>query len=130
VTHIFKKAPLFSFFSYISITKHIITKMTTTAPAPLPKSLIFASSGIGGCLGWMIVHPCNTLAVRWNLSSMQGKQFHFGTMIKESGWMGLYDGLGAGIWRQVFYATTRFGLFETLRDKLHEIRGHTDFASR
>lgn len=61
---------------------------------------------------------------------MQGKQFHFGTMIKESGWMGLYDGLGAGIWRQVFYATTRFGLFETLRDKLHEIRGHTDFASR
>ena len=104
--------------------------MTTTAPAPLPKSLIFASSGIGGCLGWMIVHPCNTLAVRWNLSSMQGKQFHFGTMIKESGWMGLYDGLGAGIWRQVFYATTRFGLFETLRDKLHEIRGHTDFASR
>lgn len=44
--------------------------------------------------------------------------------------MSLYDGLGAGIWRQVFYATTRFGLFETLRDKLHEIRGTTDFASR
>lgn len=51
-------------------------------------------------------------------------------MIQESGWMGLYDGLGAGIWRQIFYATTRFGLFETLRDKLHEIRGTTDFSSR
>jgi len=61
---------------------------------------------------------------------MQGKKFHFGNMIKESGWMGLYDGLGAGIWRQAFYATTRFGLFETFRDKLHDIRGHTDFASR
>lgn len=50
--------------------------------------------------------------------------------MKESGWMSLYDGLGAGIWRQVFYATTRFGLFETFRDQLHEIRGKTDFASR
>lgn len=81
-------------------------------------------------MGWCIVHPCNTLAVRWNLSSMQGKQFSFGGMVKESGMMSLYDGLGAGLWRQVFYATTRFGLFETFRDKLHEIRGTTDFASR
>ena len=44
--------------------------------------------------------------------------------------MSLYDGLAAGIWRQVFYASSRFGLFETFRDKLHEIRGKTDFASR
>lgn len=68
--------------------------------------------------------------MRWNLASMQGKAFSFGGMVKESGLMSLYDGLGAGIWRQVFYATSRFGLFETFRDKLHEIRGHTDFASR
>lgn len=81
-------------------------------------------------MGWCIVHPCNTLAVRWNLASMQGKAFSFRGMIQESGWMSLYDGLGAGIWRQVFYATSRFGLFETFRDKLHEIRGTTDFASR
>ena len=32
--------------------------------------------------------------------------------------------------RQVFYATARFGLFETFRDMLHEYRGRTDFASR
>ena len=96
----------------------------------LPKSVVFGTSGLGGCLGWMIVHPANTLAVRWNLASMQGKPFNFGAMIKETGWMGLYDGLSAGVLRQVFYATTRFGLFETFRDKLHEIRGKTDFASR
>jgi len=100
------------------------------SPEPLSKPLVFATSGIGGCLGWCIVHPCNTLAVRWNLASMQGKQFSFRGMIQESGWMSLYDGLGAGIWRQIFYATTRFGLFETLRDTLHDIRGTTDFASR
>jgi len=44
--------------------------------------------------------------------------------------MSLYDGLAAGLWRQLFYASSRFGLFETFRDKLHEIRGKTDFASR
>jgi len=44
--------------------------------------------------------------------------------------MSLYDGLAAGLWRQVFYATTRFGLFEVCRDKLHDIRGKTDFAGR
>jgi solute carrier family 25 oxoglutarate transporter 11 len=38
--------------------------------------------------------------------------------------------LTAGVLRQVFYATARFGLFETFRDILHERRGRTDFASR
>jgi len=107
---------------------------TSSAPpvkaAELPKSVIFATSGIGGCMGWAIVHPANTLAVRTNLASMQGKKFNFAAMVKEHGIMSLYDGLGAGLWRQVFYASARFGLFETFRDKLHEIRGKTDFASR
>lgn len=108
---------------------------TAAAPAPakasdLPQSVIFTTSGIGGCLGWMIVHPFNTIAVRSNLSSMQGKKFHLKNMIKEQGLMSLYDGIWAGILRQVFYASARFGLFETFRDKLHQYRGKTDFASR
>ena len=98
--------------------------------ADLPKSIIFATSGLGGCLGWALVHPANTLAVRSNLASMQGKKFSFNAMVQENGIMSLYDGIGAGLWRQVFYASSRFGLFETFRDKLHEIRGKTDFASR
>jgi solute carrier family 25 (mitochondrial oxoglutarate transporter), member 11 len=65
-----------------------------------------------------------------NLASMQGKQFSLQKMVAESGWASLYDGLSAGVLRQVFYATSRFGLFETFRDKLHEIRGKTDFGSR
>ena len=65
-----------------------------------------------------------------SLASMQGQTFSFKNMIRENGVMSLYDGLAAGVWRQVFYATTRFGLFETCRDKLHEIRGKTDFAAR
>ena len=44
--------------------------------------------------------------------------------------MSLYDGLATGVARQAFYATSRFGLFETCRDILHDIRGKTDFAGR
>ena len=104
--------------------------MSSKQPAPLPKSIIFASSGLGGMAGWCIVHPANTLAVRWNLASMQGKTFSVSGMIRESGFMSLYDGLSAGVARQIFYATSRFGLFETFRDMLHEYRGKTDFAAR
>jgi len=108
---------------------------TSAAPKPvsaseLPQSIIFATSGLGGCIGWVMVHPANTMAVRWNLASMQGKKFSFKTMIKENGWKSLYDGLAAGVLRQIFYATSRFGLFEVFRDKLHAYRGKTDFASR
>jgi len=109
---------------------HPLMLSTSPSPAPLSKTAIFVSSGMGGCLGWCIVHPFNTLAVRSNLASMQGKKFTVKGMVQESGWMSVYDGLAAGLWRQVFYASSRFGLFETFRDQLHEIRGKTDFASR
>lgn len=81
-------------------------------------------------LGWAIVHPFNTIAVRSNLASASGQTFSLKEMVKNQGLMSVYDGLSAGVMRQVFYATTRFGLFETFRDMLHEYRGHTDFASR
>jgi len=99
-------------------------------PRVLPKSIVFATSGLGGCLGWCLVHPANTIAVRMSLASMQGQKFSLAKMGQEMGWMSVYDGLSAGLLRQVFYATSRFGLFETFRDYAHEIRGKTDFASR
>lgn len=111
-------------------TSPLATSPGVAAAATISKPVIFASSGLGGVLGWAVVHPANTIAVRWNLASMQGKKFAFGTMIKENGWLSLYDGLGAGLLRQVFYASSRFGLFEVGRDKLHEYRGKTDFAAR
>lgn len=91
----------------------------------LSKPIIFATSGLGGCLGWMIIHPANTLAVRMSLASMSGRPFSFKAMIAESGWMGLYDGLSAGVLRQVFYATSRFGLCKlSLRLRAHRIIGN------
>jgi solute carrier family 25 oxoglutarate transporter 11 len=115
-------------------TSNSYSNILATAPAggppAIPKSVIFTTSGIGGCLGWCVVHPFNTVAVRMNLASAAGRTFTFGGMVKSQGFMSVYDGLSAGLLRQVFYATTRFGLFETFRDILHEYRGKTDFASR
>jgi len=97
----------------------------------LSKSIIFTTSGLGGCLGWLFVHPLNTLAVRYNLASMSNKKFSFQTMVHEKGWISLYDGLTAGLSRQLLYATSRFGLFEMMRDLLHDMRGgKTDFGTR
>lgn len=80
--------------------------------------------------GWVIVHPFNTVAVRSNLASASGQTFSLTGMAAKQGWMSVYDGLSAGVMRQVFYATSRLGLFETFRDLLHDYRGKTDFASR
>jgi len=49
--------------------------------------------------------------------------------VKKSGFASLYNGLGAGIWRQVFYASSRYGLFQVFRDTLTQYR-EMDFAAR
>jgi solute carrier family 25 (mitochondrial oxoglutarate transporter), member 11 len=102
----------------------------SSAPKPkreLTKPVVFATSGLGGMAGWVVVHPANTLAVRMSLNP-PGTTFSLSQM--RGGFLGLYDGLSAGVLRQVFYATSRFGLFETFRDWLHAYRGKTDFAAR
>lgn len=87
-------------------------------------------------MGWVCVHPFNTLAVRMNLATMganAGPQLSFAEfsskLIKNEGFMSLYNGLGAGCLRQVFYATSRYGLFEKFRDVCAQYR-KTDFAQR
>jgi hypothetical protein len=42
--------------------------------------------------------------------------------VAQKGFMSLYNGLGAGITRQIFYATSRFGLFEVIRDQIGKSR--------
>lgn len=123
----------FKMYSQLMNQQHQQQRIMATAPATtkaLPKSAIFVTAGLGGCAGWFVVHPFNTVAVRMNLASAAGQTFSFSGMVEKQGLMSVYDGLSAGILRQVFYATSRFGLFETFRDVLHEYRGKTDFASR
>lgn len=104
---------------------------------PLSKPIIFGTSGLGGICGWLVVHPFNTLAVRMNLASMTAAPgapvpsfaSFTSNVIAKQGVGSLYAGLGAGCLRQVFYATSRYGLFETFRDTLATYR-KTDFAQR
>jgi len=91
---------------------------------------------LGGILGWLIIHPVNTLAVRKNLTmytqpgapKLSLWSFYRQIVAKE-GHATLYHGLSAGITRQIFYASSRFGLFEVFRDSLAHYR-QTDFWSR
>jgi len=109
--------------------------MASAATDEIPTSVKFGSAGLGGIMGWMVVHPFNTAAVRMNLASGQPGyvKVGFGGFLKataaEKGILSLYDGLAIGCVRQIFYATSRFGLFEVIRDKLAE-RGPVEFKER
>lgn len=110
---------------------------TTAKPAYVPSKFSnFATAGLGGCIGWVFVHPFNTLAIRMNLASQSASgeaplSFvkYSSDVVRKNGFMTLYSGLSAGLLRQVFYATSRFGLFEVFRDEMAKYRP-TDFYSR
>jgi solute carrier family 25 oxoglutarate transporter 11 len=102
-----------------------------------PVVVSFTTAGLGGIAGWLIVHPFNTCSVRMNLatsssnsssSSLPFRKFLMNSISKD-GILSLYSGLSAGILRQVFYSTSRFGLFELFRDELAKYRP-TDMTSR
>ena len=37
----------------------------------VPRAVKFATAGVGGVFGWVVVHPFNTAAVRMNLAASQ-----------------------------------------------------------
>ena len=102
-----------------------------------PVVVSFTTAGLGGIAGWLLVHPFNTCSVRMNLavsssnspsSSLPFRKFLMNS-IRKDGILSLYSGLSAGILRQVFYSTSRFGIFELFRDELAKYRP-TDMTSR
>jgi solute carrier family 25 oxoglutarate transporter 11 len=109
----------------------------TKKPVAVPTSVNFATAGLGGLIGWVAIHPFNTLGIRMNLATASGgaaaPQVNFlsfaSNIVKREGVLSLYSGLPAGIIRQLFYATSRFGFFEVFRDQLAKYR-ETDFFSR
>lgn len=107
----------------------------TQQPQELSRLVTFSTAGLGGVLGWICVHPFNTIAIRMNLHSMGNPEkmpnfFNFTkNLMAKEGPLTVYSGLSAGITRQIFYATSRFGLFEVFRDKMAQYR-ETDLLSR
>jgi solute carrier family 25 oxoglutarate transporter 11 len=109
--------------------------MSGNQPKVLTATQTFGSAGLGGVMGWCVVHPFNTAAVKMSLATMSGRTnvgflTFFRALVKEQGFLSLYAGLSAGITRQIFYATSRFGLFETFRDAYKAKTGSIDFTGR
>jgi hypothetical protein len=99
--------------------------MTTTASS----FVNFSTAGMGGIIGWSLVHPLNTLSVRMNLSlaqkpsaSVKHPSFLQVTqqLIHKEGISALYEGITAGWTRQIFYSTSVFGFYEIFRDFLRK----------
>eukprot|EP01063_Lacrimia_lanifica_P020718 TRINITY_DN28010_c0_g1_i1.p1 TRINITY_DN28010_c0_g1~~TRINITY_DN28010_c0_g1_i1.p1 ORF type:complete len:327 (+),score=125.33 TRINITY_DN28010_c0_g1_i1:46-981(+) len=106
-------------------------------PPKLSPAVSFGTAGSGGVLAWVLVHPFNTLAVRMSLAGKGGGgdvslvQFTR-RVVKAEGFGALYKGLSAGVARQIFYSTSRFGLYEMYRDWIQNARGtkDVDFLTR
>jgi solute carrier family 25 oxoglutarate transporter 11 len=121
------------------------------AQKDVPDTVKFLTGGLGGIMAWIIVHPSNTLATRMNLLQSKPGEVRLGTLsfgrqivasegssgllfpdrisCSRLGVLALYKGLSAGIVRQVFYATSRIGLYEVFRNISAKFRD-VDLASR
>jgi solute carrier family 25 oxoglutarate transporter 11 len=118
--------PLQMRFFIRTATLKLPPQVLATSPDELSTVAKFGTAGLGGVLGWWVVHPFNTLAVRLNLlgsslppGSKLPSFFQYSkSVVSKNGILSVYDGIGAGTIRQVFYATSRFGLFEVIRDQM------------
>ena len=107
-----------------------------------PVYVNFVTSGLGGIIGWTVVHPLNTLSIRMNLIIAQNAGLQpiqqqrlsfvrFSTdIIKNESVGALYRGLTAGWVRQIFYSTSIFGFFEIFRDHLAKYSNDMGYGAR
>ena len=102
-----------------------------------PMAVNFATAGLGGSLAWVVAHPLNTLSVRMNLASLGAQSQRQGffafsrQLVAREGVLSLYSGLSAGLTRQLFYATSRLGLYDFFRERVAARRGGSiDFGTR
>lgn len=79
----------------------------------------FGYALLGATIATSVCHPLDVLRVRVMVSSSKASGNPIQEMIsgvKTQGISTLWTGLSAGLLRQVFYGTFRFGCFETLQD--------------
>ncbi|KAL4781604.1 mitochondrial carrier domain-containing protein [Aspergillus varians] len=80
----------------------------------------FWFGGSASCFAAAVTHPLDLVKVRLQTrahgapSSMIGTFAH---ILRSHGAFGLYNGLSAALLRQITYSTTRFGIYEELKDR-------------
>ncbi|KAM9967675.1 hypothetical protein ACTFIW_001760 [Dictyostelium discoideum] len=99
--------------------------LQTPIPAPTPQSQLkqFVIGGLAGMLSSAFTHPIDSLKVRMQL---QGEGTGVGPkrgalkmlvhINQTEGFFTLYKGLSASLLRQATYTTTRFGLYDLIKD--------------
>uniref|UniRef100_A0A8D2ZX02 Dicarboxylate carrier UCP2 n=2 Tax=Scophthalmus maximus TaxID=52904 RepID=A0A8D2ZX02_SCOMX len=92
---------------------------------PPPLGVKMASAGAAACIADIVTFPLDTAKVRLQIQgekkAMEGIRYRgvFGTistMIRTEGPKSLYNGLVAGLQRQVCFASIRIGLYDNVRD--------------
>jgi len=79
----------------------------------------FVVGGTAGCMATCIIQPMDMIKVRIQLGGFGTNPVAVaGKIVAEEGVGGLYKGLSAGLLRQVFYGTSRLGIFRTLTNAL------------
>lgn len=85
-----------------------------------PGYIKFLFGGLSGMGATLFVQPLDLVKNRMQLSGMQGKREYSSTfhavrsIVKNEGFIALYNGLSAGLARQATYTTTRLGLYSWL----------------
>ena len=90
-------------------------------PEEVPKVTKFAMSSLAGCMATVIVQPMDLVKNRMQVSGEGGaskthkSSLHAMKSILDSeGFLGFYNGIGAGLLRQVMYTGTRLGIYTSL----------------
>eukprot|EP01013_Petalomonas_cantuscygni_P015900 TRINITY_DN32819_c0_g1_i1.p1 TRINITY_DN32819_c0_g1~~TRINITY_DN32819_c0_g1_i1.p1 ORF type:complete len:301 (+),score=53.25 TRINITY_DN32819_c0_g1_i1:181-1083(+) len=91
--------------------------MSTPVARDIPAWGHFLNSGVSGIIGWCFVHPLNTVAVSMGFAQTEMSSIQMARHImKEGGVAALYNGLSAGIIRQIVYTSSRLSLFDIYKD--------------
>ncbi|KAA6414886.1 MAG: Mitochondrial carrier [Lasallia pustulata] len=79
----------------------------------------FWFGGSASCFAATVTHPLDLIKVRLQTRAIDGPKGMLGTfshILRNNGILGLYSGLSASLLRQITYSTTRFGVYEELKD--------------
>ncbi|XP_063716634.1 mitochondrial 2-oxoglutarate/malate carrier protein-like [Symsagittifera roscoffensis] len=90
-------------------------------PEEVPKTTKFMLSSLSGCMATVIVQPMDLVKNRMQVSGEGGgakthkSSFHaIRNILANEGFLAFYNGLGAGLLRQVMYTGTRLGIYTSL----------------
>ncbi|WPH04217.1 Hypothetical protein R9X50_00710600 [Acrodontium crateriforme] len=89
--------------------------------------------GSASCFAACVTHPLDLLKVRLQTQPHDGSRRNMGQMfmhvLKSDGVPGLYKGLSASLLRQITYSTTRFGVYEELKETFTSAKEKPSFAA-